>query len=766
MNRNWLSSTCLCIGLALPASAALEFTNVTGIPPNLTAGLNAAVFDGANGFVAVGDNSVVLTGTFAPNTTTGLSWVSNAVSGTSLSLKAVTSGNGRLVAGGDTASVFFSTDGGANWFATPSKPFTELAKVQGLAFNPNAQRFAAVASVLNISYASNTLPSWVAAATPNSVLIESFRGVTALAGTGFAACGLRGDIRISQDSGATWNVSRPFNGGEPDLFGITTGGGQIVSVGAAGRVMVSADAGANWSTNSAATPIGTINNAVTYAGNEFIVVGEGGRILTGTNAIASHWTTNATVGGNLRGVAFASSGILAGVALAVGDNGEVILGGTRPSQPNSPVHQTICAGANNLPLAVSVTGGANHPAGTQTVDWYSAASGGVLLLAGNLNFVPADSVPASPNAPSNNVYYAEQRDLRTGLVSSNRIAVTNTVFPNTVVVSAPSNATNCPGENAAFSVAATGFDLAYQWRSNGVNLVESGKYVGVTSTTLQVNNVNNNDGATYSVVVSGYCNNVTNSATLTVLTNVSAIGPVAQIACPGDSASFNTAAAGSGPFSFQWRTNGVALVESGKYAGVTSAALQINNVNSNDAVTYSVVVSGICTSVTNNALLTVRTNVSAVGPVAQTNCPGTTATFSTVAAGTGPFSYQWRTNGVNLSNNSKYSGVTTATLQISNVSSNEAGNYSVVVGGFCTSVTNSASLTIAECGQLTINRQGANNVVLHWLGNLALESATNLNTPVQWVHLTNGFAGITNRWTNLILPAPTNHFFRLNTNSP
>jgi hypothetical protein len=182
-------------------------------------------------------------------------------------------------------------------------------------------------------------------------------------------------------------------------------------------------------------------------------------------------------------------------------------------------------------------------------------------------------------------------------------------------------------------------------------------------------------------------------------------------------------------------------------------------------LTYSVIVSGICTSVTNNATLTVLTNVSAVGPVAQTNCLGTTANFSTVAAGTGPFTYQWRTNGVELSNNGKHSGVTTATLQVSNVSSNDAVSYSVVVGGLCTSVTNSAGLTIAECGQLTINRLGDTNVVLQWFGNLALESSTNLNAPIQWLHVANGVVG-TNRWTNAITPPPTNHFFRLNTNSP
>ncbi len=65
-----------------------------------------------------------------------------------------------------------------------------------------------------------------------------------------------------------------------------------------------------------------------------------------------------------------------------------------------------------------------------------------------------------------------------------------------------------------------------------------------------------------------------------------------------------------------------------------------------DAATYSVVVSGTCgNAVTNSASLTVNQNVAVVsGPVSVTNCPGTSASFSVSATGTG-LSYQWYKGG-------------------------------------------------------------------------------------------------------------------------
>ncbi len=86
------------------------------------------------------------------------------------------------------------------------------------------------------------------------------------------------------------------------------------------------------------------------------------------------------------------------------------------------------------------------------------------------------------------------------------------------------------------------------------------------------------------------------------------------------------------------------------------------------------------------------------GPASQTPCPGGNASFTVGASGTAPLSYQWRTNGVNLTNSTHISGATTATLTITNVTTSDVANYSVVVTNSCPgSVTSSdATLTILD----------------------------------------------------------------------
>jgi hypothetical protein len=241
--------------------------------------------------------------------------------------------------------------------------------------------------------------------------------------------------------------------------------------------------------------------------------------------------------------------------------------------------------------------------------------------------------------------------------------------------------TNCPGTSASFSVSATGTGLSYQWYKGGNALV------GQTGSSLVLANVGAGDAGTYSVVVSGTCGNaVTNSASLTVKANVAVVSaPVSVTNCPGTSASFSVSATGTG-LSYQWYKGGNALV------GQTGSSLVLANVSAGDAGTYSVVVSGTCgNAITNSANLTVNANVAVVSaPVSVTNCPGTSASFSVSATGTG-LSYQWYKGGNALV------GQTGSSLALPKVSPADAGTYNVVVAGACgNALSNSASLTVNE----------------------------------------------------------------------
>jgi uncharacterized repeat protein (TIGR01451 family) len=83
----------------------------------------------------------------------------------------------------------------------------------------------------------------------------------------------------------------------------------------------------------------------------------------------------------------------------------------------------------------------------------------------------------------------------------------------------------------------------------------------------------------------------------------------------------------------------------------------------------------------------------ATQPTAQSTVVGGTVTFSLNVFGSAPIFYQWRLNGTNLP------GATGATLQLNNVTTNQAGVYAVLVTnayGFV--LSSNASLTVLEAG--------------------------------------------------------------------
>jgi tetratricopeptide (TPR) repeat protein len=74
-------------------------------------------------------------------------------------------------------------------------------------------------------------------------------------------------------------------------------------------------------------------------------------------------------------------------------------------------------------------------------------------------------------------------------------------------------------------------------------------------------------------------------------------------------------------------------------------------------------------------------------PQSLTNEPGTLAEFKVQARGSPPFNYQWRKGIGNLSDGGRVAGATTDALSLTGVSSNDVGNYSVVVSNAVNVVT-------------------------------------------------------------------------------
>lgn len=118
-------------------------------------------------------------------------------------------------------------------------------------------------------------------------------------------------------------------------------------------------------------------------------------------------------------------------------------------------------------------------------------------------------------------------------------------------------------------------------------------------------------------------------------------------------------------------------------------------------------------------------------PQSVTTGPGTTATMSVTAKGTGTFSYQWQQNGTNRV------GQTKATLSLPNVALTDAGSWRcVVTGSLGTNTSKAVTLTVAQVGQVALNLYPGLNVT----GTVGLKyrvEYANALTPNTWLTLTN-----------------------------
>lgn len=97
-----------------------------------------------------------------------------------------------------------------------------------------------------------------------------------------------------------------------------------------------------------------------------------------------------------------------------------------------------------------------------------------------------------------------------------------------------------------------------------------------------------------------------------------------------------------------------------------------------------------------NAVVQPPTLIAA--PISQANYTAAGVSFNVKASGSEPLTYVWKKDGVALTNDSRISGTTTATVNIKNITGADVGNYSVIVSnsaGYFDSATNStASLTV------------------------------------------------------------------------
>jgi pectate lyase len=182
-----------------------------------------------------------------------------------------------------------------------------------------------------------------------------------------------------------------------------------------------------------------------------------------------------------------------------------------------------------------------------------------------------------------------------------------------------------------------------------------------------------------------------------------------QTALVGQNATFNVLANGTLPLSYQWYFNTNTVL-----TNVTTSILTLANVQLSDSGGYSVVVTNAYGSVTSSvAQLTVSAAVLpsiTTQPQNQPNLPpGATATFSVIASGSDPLSYQWYYN-----TNTLLTNATGSILTITNMQPGNAGSYSVAVSNIAGGVISSNAFLTVNTGPVApvFNSQPASLVVL------------------------------------------------------
>lgn len=258
--------------------------------------------------------------------------------------------------------------------------------------------------------------------------------------------------------------------------------------------------------------------------------------------------------------------------------------------------------------------------------------------------------------------------------------------PSPVIVKHPVSTTVVLGENATFSVTATGAEpLNYQWYKDGepINGAGESEYTVVGATP--------NDEGEYTVHVANEHGSVFSDAALLTVIEPPVIEehPVSQTVQVGQSATFRVSAAGTEPLNYQWYKDGEPI------EGAVESEYTVEGATPGDEGGYSVMVYNDAGEISSDpAMLTViepNPPVIEKHPASQTVLPGDRAVFSVVARGTEPLSYQWFKDDFMLPDE------TEPTCIIDAVTPNDAGEYTVRVSNqFGEATSDPALLTVIK----------------------------------------------------------------------
>ena len=385
-------------------------------------------------------------------------------------------------------------------------------------------------------------------------------------------------------------------------------------------------------------------------------------------------------------------------------------GGNKPVAPTimaQPGNQIVAAGQT---ATFSVTANGTAPLSYQWLK-NSANIGGATAA--------SYTTPATIAGESGAKFDVVVSNSAGSITSAMATLTVNAAAVSPTITTQPANQSVNVGQTATFSVTATGTaPLSYQWQKNSANITGATAASYTTPATAATDN-----GAKFDVIVSNTAGTQTSTmATLTV--NAVAVAPTIttqpgnQTVTVGQTATFSVTATGTAPLSYQWQKNSANIIGATAASYTTPATAATDN-----GAKFDVIVSNTAGAQT-STMATLTVNAVAVAPTIttqpanQTVTVGQMATFSVMATGTAPLSYQWQKNSANISGATAASYTTPATAATDN-----GAKFDVIVSNTVGSQTSTmATLTVNAVTTSTIN------VVTYHYDNL--RTGQNLNETI------------------------------------
>ena len=180
----------------------------------------------------------------------------------------------------------------------------------------------------------------------------------------------------------------------------------------------------------------------------------------------------------------------------------------------------------------------------------------------------------------------------------------------------PANIIQDPGTTAVFSIKATGTSaISYQWKKNGVNLVDGGDISGAQTDTLTLQSISDPDAGDYTCTITNDSGNETSDAAQLIVLGIPVFltQPEDLTSLAGNSATLTAEAVGAGAVTYQWYRNGSPLSDGGAISGSTSDTLNISPATESDSGNYLLrATNGLGFTGSDEAVVVINANPAAI----------------------------------------------------------------------------------------------------------------------------------------------------------